>query len=307
MANYNPYAAPNAPPPQPPMGVVPGGTGPQYWEIGEVFSRAWEVFKPNWVTLVFTVLVGGFIGQIPSFAVNMIQQAAQLAPDDPAMIGLSSTGTLLGIVIGQFFQVGYVRIWLTAARGGTPQFGEMFSGASRFLPLLGAMFLTVLAVMVGYVLFIVPGIILGLGLCLTQFYVIDQGLGPVEAMKASWRDTNGQKGKLFLFFLVGMLVMFGGYLACCVGILVAMPIFSVAFTIVYMRISGRGAAGPPTMPTYGAPPPAGFGAPPGFGPPPPGGFGGGPPPGGGGYGPPPGGGYGGPPPGGGGYGGPPGY
>ncbi len=281
MANYNPYAAPQPPPPMPPHGGAPAGPpgATQYWEIGEVYSRAWELFKPNWVTLVFTIFLGSFVGQLPGVVVNFIKQSAQLAPDDPAAISLTGVGTLIGVLIGQFFQVGYIRIWVGAARGGTPQFGEMFQGGSRFLPLLGGSLLVGLAVVAGYIALIVPGIIVGLGLCLTQFYIVDQGLSPIDAIKASWRDTSGQKGKLFLFFLVGGALMIAGYLACCVGVLVAIPVFSLAFTIVYLRISGRGDAMPPA-PTYGGGGYGGYGGSPGFtpptgyGPPPPGGFGG---------------------------------
>ena len=60
----------------------------------------------------------------------------------------------------------------------------MFSGAGRFLPLLGVLFLTLLAVMLGYALLIVPGIILALGLSFAQFYVVDQKMGPIDALKA---------------------------------------------------------------------------------------------------------------------------
>jgi hypothetical protein len=132
-------------------------------------------------------------------------------------------------------------------------------------------------------------------------------------MKASWAATSGQKGKLFLFGLVGVLLIIGGYLACCVGLFVAFPVMMVSMATIYLRLSGQWggggmAYGPPGG--YGAPggyaPPGGYGAPPagGFGAPPGGGYG--PPPGGGGgYGPPPGGGGGYGPPGGG-FGPPPG-
>ena len=54
--NYNPYAAPQASPPQSPG--APRAGAPQPWEVGEVLSQAWNTFKANWAVLVFSFLVG---------------------------------------------------------------------------------------------------------------------------------------------------------------------------------------------------------------------------------------------------------
>jgi hypothetical protein len=162
-----------------------------------------------------------------------------------------------------------------------------------------------IVVVIGFVLLIVPGVIAMLGLYLTQFYVVEANMGPIEAMKASWESTKGQKGDIFVLILLSFFVILGGILAFCVGIFVAIPVIWVAMAIAYLRISGRGApamAGGGFGPPPGAPPGygGGFGAPPGgFGGPPQGGGFGGPPQGGGFGGPPQGGGFGGPPQGGG--------
>ena len=168
----------------------------------------------------------------------------------------------------------------------------------------------------------IPVIVISLGLSMAEFYVVDQGMGPVQALKASWSVTSGQKGKIFLLGLISVGVILLGYLACCIGVFAAMPTIQVANAMVYCALSGTigynafqqygggyggppggGYGGPPTGGGYGGPPAGGgYGGPPaggGYGGPP-GGYGG--PPAGGGYGgPPAGGGYGGP---GGGYGGP---
>ena len=44
--NYNPYVPPQAGPPQAPGPQQAGG--PQPWEIGEVLTNAWEIYKANW-------------------------------------------------------------------------------------------------------------------------------------------------------------------------------------------------------------------------------------------------------------------
>lgn len=281
--NYNPYAAPQAQPPMP-GAPVPGG-GAQPWEVGEVLGIAWDGFKPNWATLVFTFLLGGFIASVPRMIPGLLVGAQVISQQDDSYWPIFGACTLVGILIQAFFQVGLTKIWLDVARGATPSFGDMFAGGSRYVPMLGAMLLQALAIMIGYVMLIVPGVILALGLSLTQFYVVDRNMGPIDAMKASWEATKGQKGKIFVFGLAACLVMLGGMLACCIGTYVAFPVVWVAAAVMYLRMSGQASAssggggyGGPPAPyggggAYG--PSAGYGPPPGggYGPPPPGGFG----------------------------------
>ncbi len=299
-------------PPPPPPFMGQSGTD---WDVGEVLQSAWEAFKVCWGPLVGALFLSGFISQIPGLIARAIQGVSMGVADagrhhsssgsgsseDLAMpilmMVIVFVGTIIGWAIGCFFHVGMTRMWCSAARRESVDFGELFRGGNRFLHLLAAQFLMGLAIVFASLLLIVPGIILSYGLMLTQFYVVDAEMGPIEAMKASWETTTGQKGKLFVLSLAFFALGIAGLLCCCLGVYVAAPVCSVALAIVYVRLSGRmgagggmtgGMGGPP--PGFG-PPPAAFGPPPGaFGPPPPaGGFGGG----GGGYGPPGGGGPGG--------------
>lgn len=302
---YNPMGAQ---PPGPPFGGPPAHQG-SGWEVGEVLSAALETFKISWGPLVGGMFLSAIISQIPSFAGNLVQGFGANSRDNDVSIIASLfviAASFMGWAIGAFFQVGLTRMWCSAARREAVDFAELFRGANRFIFVLIAQVALAFIVSLGLLFFIVPGVILGLGLMFTQFFIVDAEMGPIEAMKASWDVTNGQKGKLFVYVLAMIGLSLAGLAACCIGIYVAVPICSVGLAIIYTRLSGRlGSSmqgGPPA-------PPAGFGPPPGaFGPPPGGGFGGGTPPAGGfgGYGPQggggvPGGGYG--PPGG--YGGSP--
>jgi hypothetical protein len=296
--NYNPYAAPQAAPPSP-TGPAAYGSGPQPWDVGEVIQAAFEALKVNWVVLVFTY-----------FTSFMITEVLAYAPRAPILLGLVRDGTtpailislsasLVAWVVSAFFNVGLIRIWLAVARGLPVDFSVLFGGADRFLPLLGTLFIMGFGIVIGMVFLFVPGVILALGLMLATFFVVDQGMSPVDALQASWKATDGQKGKLFGFsFVLGLIVMASAF-CCFLPFFAALPTMMVAMSIIYLRLTGRGAAA-----VVASPPPGGFGPPggggPGFGGPggPGGGYG---PPGGGGYGPPGGGGYG--PPGGGGPGG----
>jgi hypothetical protein len=320
--NYNPYAPPQAAVQQ--YAPAQSGAGqPQPWEIGEVLSAAFEAFKANWVVLVFTHLLSMVLGFIPSMVPVIFVAAGVVDMGSGEYWGIYS-GSMIGLLImDAFLYVGLYRISISAARGERPDFSMLFGGGDRFLSMLGTWLLLIPIVGFGYVFFVVPGVILGLGLFMSILFVVDQNMGPIDAMKASWAATQGHKMHLFLFGLVAVAMAIGGYIACLVGIFAVLPIISVASALIYLRISGRGGP-PPAFAMAGAyggqyPPPGGYGGPPaGYGGPPQGGFGGPQGGGGGGFGGPQGGGgggFGGPqgggggggfggPQGGGGYGGP---
>ena len=290
--NYNPYAPPQAAPPNvsPPQ---PGQGPPQPWEIGEVVNSAFEAFKANWVVLVFGPLVVGFIVMVPAMVPGLLLIAGALEMGSAPYWAVYSVSMLVTYLLEAFFYVGLYRLSLAAARGERPDFGMIFTGADRFLPMFGTAVLFFLITGFGSVLLIVPGVILWLGLFPSLFFVVDQNMGPIDALKASWSATEGHKAHIFLFGLLSVAMMFGGLMACGVGMLAVVAILSVAMAIIYLRISGRGGPAPAfgmQLGYPGQPYAQGYG-------PPPGGYG----PQGGGYGSPPQGGYGGPQ---GGYGGP---
>jgi hypothetical protein len=299
--NYNPYSAPQAPPP-PPVALQGAGT-PQPWEVGEVLGAAWEAFKVNWVVLVFSYLIAIALAVIPYFAIGLplmfVVNApkggapAQNASPDPDLIGALIPAYVVVVLALAFFYVGLTRIWVAAARGETPTFNMLFSGIDRYVPFLGVVVLFVIGAYVGLLLLVVPGVILWCGWMVAPFLAVDAKAGVMDSLAASWAATSGQRGKIFLFGLLAIVLHVALQLTCC-GYFVSTPLMGVAWAIVCMRVTGRG--GPPVASAAGGPggyggpppgyggPPLGYGGPPaGYGGPPPGY--GGPPPG---YGPPPG-------------------
>ena len=64
------------------------------------------------------------------------------------------------------------------------------------------MFLKALFTGIGFVFFIIPGIIVSYGLDMVPYILADNpGIGIMDAIKASWNMTKGYKGKLFVLDL----------------------------------------------------------------------------------------------------------
>jgi len=312
----NPYQAPTSAEPYAAPGMQAVGY-PQGWDVGEVIGLGWERVKEHWPLLIFAWFIPQLIAGAPGWVIEGMKESGTLSETTASLAG--AVTSIFSFVVGAFLTTGVVRVFMKVGRGEPAEFGEIFGGGDRFGAMLGTLFLQQVAIVLGLVCLIIPGIILAVGLSWAPYYCADTRMGPVECLKASWEATNGQKMQLVLLGLLSVLVVLGGLLCLLIGVFPAVAVVNMALAYAYLRGSGRlgggpqrgqpGAWGPQTQPAFGGPLPGG-----GWGGPPPGGGWGGPPQGGGpgGYGGPPQGGgspggWGGPPQGGGpgGYGGPP--
>ena len=237
----NPYATP-ASAGQPPRGFGPGPVGsPLPWEPTDAVAFGWKRMREEpMCILVFFVamLVGNLISVIGTVVSYVLSQDAD---SDMRTLGMvvNIGSTLVNLPISIWIQLGLTRYTLALARRD-PSAGlmQVFAGG-RFFAFLGGVLLMAIALFFGFLACIVPGVILALGWLFFGFFVVDREEGPVGALKASWRATNGSKGKLFILALLMILISIAGYLACCVGILVALPVIQLAMAFAYMKLTGE--------------------------------------------------------------------
>ncbi len=253
----NPYAPP-APSPASPPPTPEGGSGPIPWTPSDLVGHAWTLFKPVGVTLAVAVLITLVAGQVPSGVMRVVNATEALPRTEPAYKALAIATSVVGFVVGTFFRAGTITMSLKVARGQPISVADVFSGGPHLVPLLVNAFLSTLVAAIGFLVFIVPGVMLTYGLMLGPYYVVDQRLGPIAAMRASWESTKGQKVNLFVLSLLCALVVLLGVMACGFGALVAIPVINIATTLAYMHIAGRLGPNDPGHPLSGlmnAPPP----------------------------------------------------
>jgi uncharacterized membrane protein len=112
----------------------------------------------------------------------------------------------------------------------------LFDAWDCFWRMVGAGILYGLIVLAGIILLIVPGIVWAVKFSLCFYFVIDKGLGPVQALKASSRTTIGVKWPLFGFGLLCGLINLLGLLCLVVGVFVTYPTVLIAHALVYRQL-----------------------------------------------------------------------
>jgi uncharacterized membrane protein len=235
----NPYSAPNAS--SSPAQSTPGPLGTALaWSPTEAIEFGWNTMKREPMSiLVF------FVAQLVGNALTMVGatiNGIMSTQHDPELVklGLIIYGAcfLVNLPLILWMQMGMTRYALKIARRQPAAVGDLFA-SGPFLSYLGAGFLIGIGTTFGMLLCIVPGVILALGTLFYAQLVVDRGLGAIDAIKTSWSITTGHKGQIFIFGLLAMGVILLGYLACCVGVLVAMPIVMSGAAYVYLKLTGE--------------------------------------------------------------------
>ncbi|MGH9806506.1 MAG: hypothetical protein ACRD9W_04480 [Terriglobia bacterium] len=206
---------------------------------GSFISFGWETFKKRpWffvgasvVVLIVYLVAGSFV--------EAIDRLLSGNPQDPSLVG-----SLLNLGLSTLINMGVTAFYLNAHDNPETVTLSSLWHPQPFWNFLGATILTGLAIVVGLVLLIVPGIIFMLMYMFAMFIVIDRGLGPIKAMKESTRITRGYKWQLLGFVLVLTVINLAGALALLVGLLVTVPVTSLAFAHAYRALSANAGAPP---------------------------------------------------------------
>ena len=106
----------------------------------------------------------------------------------------------------------------------------------HYFQYLVAVVLTGIAVIVGLVLLIVPGIIVMLMLLFVKYAVVDKNLGPIEALKESARITKGHRIDLLVLLSLALLVNIAGALCVLIGLLVSVPVTYLSMVHAYRTL-----------------------------------------------------------------------
>lgn len=141
------------------------------------------------------------------------------------------------IVVTIIIRIGYTKIFLRIHDGESPRFIELFQEYKVFWRYLGVSILFPLAVLGGLILIIIPGFIWAVRFSFSPFIVVDMKIGPVAAMKESYAITKGQFWKIFGFWIVVALVNLLGLIIFGVGLLISIPLTTLAAVHVYRKLS----------------------------------------------------------------------
>jgi hypothetical protein len=172
--------------------------------IGRVFSRAFGTVAANPAT---TLGIGFLVGALPSLLTG--HAIRNLRPDDLAIFGPAATisigliSLLVMISLGTVAQGVLVRVTVDFSEGRKASFAESTrAGLAVALPLFLLGTLSAIALALGFVLLVAPGVILYIMWSVAAPALVEERLGPIDALGRSRALTSGARWKIFALMLV---------------------------------------------------------------------------------------------------------
>ena len=209
-------------------------------EAGDVINYAWEVWKANLGLLVGVFVLIAVVGWLFNGLQSGLQfalQQADFGEGEAALLTLPIN--LIGSIAQFYLGIGQATIGLRLARGRRAEFSDVFSAGSLFLPVLGGSILFYLAMGMGFVLLVIPGIIVAVLFWSFYFLIIERKAGVIESFSVSYDMCKQNVGTTLVLFLAGMGITILGLLACGFGLLLAAPLAQMLWVVGYLMMSGQ--------------------------------------------------------------------
>jgi hypothetical protein len=207
------------------------------FKASRAFRDGWRGFNRNAGTLVaFSVLAA---------VVLALLQALQYGLTTVSVNNPSSTGgiavlligiALLQAIVGLVISIALLNGGLQSVRGRNLAMSDLLSKSTEVPNLIGLQFFGSIAVVLGLLAFILPGIYLSVAYVFAGMALVDKPQSFIDALNSSrrlvtphWFDVS-----LFLMAVVGIVIL--GYLACLVGGFVSIPVGFCMIAAAYQQL-----------------------------------------------------------------------
>ncbi len=231
------YATPQAPLEQQDVsaennwGSLEKGQAGQYqFSIGDILKEAWEKtpgakLPINLVGLTY-LLAAGILTFLLSLILGNSQGAQFLINNVIVPIVIIPMGAAL-LIMG-----------IRRAVGAPLSYSIISKYYGMIIPLVICYFLTMIFVILGMILLIIPGIYISVALTLATPLVADKKISPMQAILISRRAIHHKWFPVFGFLIVIGLINFFAALLLLVGLIWTVPMTVIAMGIFYRNVFG---------------------------------------------------------------------
>jgi uncharacterized membrane protein len=198
------------------------------FSIKEAVGFGFEKAKVNlfFYIVLFLIIIAIYIAYF----------AIQSALDSQMGKDASLLMNLVNWVLSAVLSLGAVNIALKIVDNKKPVYKDIFFTDPKLLfVFIISNILRQIVVVVGFILLIVPGIILSIKLQYIDYLIVDKKMG-FEAINKSWDMTKGVKWQLFLFGLTLALINILGFIAILLGLFITIPLSMIAAAYVYRKL-----------------------------------------------------------------------
>jgi hypothetical protein len=199
------------------------------FSIGDAISYGWRGFWKNIGPLIVIAIVVFLINLVFSLIASPIDNVV-----------LRTIIQIIGWIVSLLISLGWIRVSLMITSGERPQVSDLFQLEAFPIYILASIIFGI-AAGIGFILLIIPGIIVYLVWGFYGFVIADRGEGVTlgESFSRSAEITRGHRWQLLGFGIVLLLINLVGLLLCGIGVLFTSGISLVAVGYTYRTLSGQ--------------------------------------------------------------------
>ncbi len=175
------------------------------FEMGRVVSRTFGVIGRNFVVFALLSLI---VAGIPAALTNYFSESRTAGAVYDARLGGAIAG-FINLLASCVLQAALIHGTISDLNGRKAALGDCLGTGIRFLlPVLGVSILTGLAVGLGFLLLIVPGVLMGLAWCVNVPVVVVERMGVTATFSRSADLTRGNRWPILGLIIAYVLVAF---------------------------------------------------------------------------------------------------
>lgn len=148
---------------------------------------------------------------------------------------------LIGTISSMLLTIAVITITLVIVHGAKPNYDDFTKSLKSFDTIWHYVVATILysiAVLLGLIVFILPGIFIAVRLQFYSYSIVEhEHLDPVEALKKSWHITSGKFWKLLGFFFISIFLIIVSAIPLGLGLIFSIPAISIAYGYLYKKLA----------------------------------------------------------------------
>lgn len=202
-----------------------GAGAPGKLSATDAISAGWNLFKNNplpWVLMTLITVVA-------SIVLGMFSTSDSSA--------VSVLFNLITIAVSFVLQAFMIRGALLEVDGHKPEIGDFFK-LHNFGAFVIASILVGIATFIGVFAVIIGAFVVAFFLYWTLYFVIDRNMDAINAIKSSFNAIKSDAGNLFVLAILNTVIIIVGAMLLGVGLLVALPITTLASMVAYRALTG---------------------------------------------------------------------
>jgi len=147
-------------------------------------------------------------------------------------------GIFVAIAVGNLMMANMFRMAIMALSGTKPAVGEMFKFGANSTNVIVTSLIVGIASAVGTMICYIPGLIVGGLFMFAMPLVVDRNMAPMDAINESINTLKKDWLMAALFYFVIGFCAGIGEIACIIGIVVTLPVYPLAISMLYRDYLG---------------------------------------------------------------------